>query len=301
LKLNIRTTDIPESLRWRDVYITDNEGTLISAIRVFTQQEANLRSIPYHFNWRRAFTERAIKSGDNILCDDNYVVPVKAVEYGTTSPSITLETGRWVVPRLFRHTAHKDPQEQLHSTIITSNPHGFKRYCRYNIGVRQPILQLRRLALEFLNNGFDKYKAYGDTFKVTHPRKKTVDSLFNSPETRFVIMSESIHWFERSGITPDVVLKRWFEMVFADETSPDSLNEALLLYAKLHPDMEVKGLDVPRTLPPQANLFLGSQQNFDRLQGASTEEPDKPVQTRYVTLDTIPVPEEAELCKSAEV
>jgi len=81
-------------------------------------------------------------------------------------------------------------------------------------------------------------------------------------------MSEAVKWFSKAGVTPDVVLRAWFEKVFQSqsaETMPSVLNEALFLYAKIHPDMDVKGISSPKALS-QHNVYLGDQQHFQQLQ-----------------------------------
>jgi hypothetical protein len=90
-------------------------------------------------------------------------------------------------------------------------------------------------------------------------------------------MAESIKWFEKSGITPDVVLKAWFDHVLNNkDVDPTIINEALLLYAKIHPDMAIKGLEqVKVNSMPQ--VYLGEQQHFQQLQAPVTTPTIMPV------------------------
>jgi hypothetical protein len=156
---------VPQSWRWRDVYITKYSGELVNIVRCYSPQEANIRGIPYIENWRAAFLDKTIKPKDNLLLDDNYIVPVMDVQY--ESNKLTLATGMF-----------KIPVEIIDSFIITSNPRRKQTTTSRSFQFNMVMHKMRRVAVSFLNNGFNRYKAYSECYNPGIQGSKEANRFF---------------------------------------------------------------------------------------------------------------------------
>lgn len=145
---------VPIHFRWRDVYVTNSNGELVRVVRCYTPQEANLRNIPYIEHWREALLAETIKPNDNLLVDDGYIVPVLSVGYGVR-PFIMLATSKYCIPR----------DIDINDFFITSKPHWHKITRVPAICFKEQQNRMRAVVVRYLNNGFDKVKAYYDFHK----------------------------------------------------------------------------------------------------------------------------------------
>lgn len=276
---NKRPTKLRTKDRWRDIYITSYTGSLVAVVRAITRHEAEIQGIPHVDDWRSELLNHSLTFGDNMLCDDGYIVPVTKVQY-TPKTSITLVTGTWQIPSPINANF-------LKWFFITSNPRKSSRSNAaerrtHTVSLKANYTYMRAAAINYLSNGFNANQAYCDTFKLSGISNTTSSRYFSQPQMRYTLMSEAIKWFNQAGITPDKVLNAWFNGVFKPDTEAAELNDAMKLYAMIHPDMEIKGVTPVRSPQSPTNFYLGDQQNFQQLNAIP---PDKLITPKPRALD----------------